>query len=89
MMAVDPPDRMRARLARRVLSCAAKWREVAICLLLAYAGAVHAEELVGKVIKVADGDTLTLLTSDKHQRKIKIAQARRSCADVVRDSRAP
>ena len=33
----------------------------------------HADELTGKVINVADGDTLTILTPDKQQHRIRIA----------------
>jgi endonuclease YncB( thermonuclease family) len=32
----------------------------------------HAAELVGKVISVADGDTLTIVTADKQQHRIRI-----------------
>ena len=73
-MPVDQTNRMRARPAGRIVCCAAKWREVAVCaLLLAWAGVVHAVELVGRVVGVADGDTITLLTPDKQQHKIRIA----------------
>ena len=34
---------------------------------------VQAEKLEGKVVKIADGDTLTLLTSTKDQVKIRLA----------------
>ncbi len=33
---------------------------------------VHADEITGKVIHVADGDTLTILTLDKQQHRIRI-----------------
>jgi len=36
-----------------------------ICLLLACVDAVHADELVGKVVKVSDGDTLSILLDSK------------------------
>jgi endonuclease YncB( thermonuclease family) len=43
----------------------------AVCLLLT--APTLADELRGEVVKVTDGDTLTLLTADKHQHKIRIA----------------
>ncbi|HEV3303786.1 MAG TPA: thermonuclease family protein [Planctomycetaceae bacterium] len=38
----------------------------------AYAAKPH-YELTGKVVKIADGDTLTILDADKEQRKIRLA----------------
>jgi len=72
-MSVHLPDRMRARPTVPALRGISKWREVAVCLLLVSTGTVYAEELVGKVVKVADGDSLTLLTADKQQHKIRLA----------------
>jgi len=43
-----------------------------VCLLLVCAGAVHAEELVGKVVPVADGDTLTILVG-KEAHRVRLA----------------
>lgn len=37
------------------------------------AGGAHAYELRGKVIAIADGDTITLLDADKRQQKIRLA----------------
>lgn len=42
---------------------------ILLCLSLSAA----AETLTGKVIKVADGDTLTILTADKEQTKVRLA----------------
>lgn len=38
------------------------WAEVLVLLLALWLGAVHADTLSGKVIKVADGDTITILS---------------------------
>jgi len=56
---------MSAGPARRIVCCAAKWREVLVCLQLVCAGPVHAEALVGKLIKVSDGDTPTILVDQQ------------------------
>jgi len=42
-------------------------------LLLLFTLSVQAETLEGKVIKIADGDTLTLLTSSNQQVKVRLA----------------
>ena len=44
-----------------------------VCLLLALACAVHAETVTGRVVGVADGDTITVLDSDMVQHKIRLA----------------
>lgn len=44
-----------------------------VCLLLALACAVHAETVTGRVVGVADGDTITVLDADKIQYKIRLA----------------
>jgi len=44
-----------------------------LCASLLCAGGARAEELAGRVIGVADGDTLTLLTADRRQHKIHLA----------------
>jgi endonuclease YncB( thermonuclease family) len=75
-MPVDQPDRMRARPARRIVCCAAKWREVLICVLLACSGAVHGDDLFGKVVKIADGDTLTILVGKEAHRVRRMLMAR-------------
>jgi endonuclease YncB( thermonuclease family) len=44
---------------------------IAISFLCASAAAT--EVLTGRVLKVTDGDTITILTADKHQHKIRLA----------------
>jgi endonuclease YncB( thermonuclease family) len=63
---------MRARPARRIVCCAAKWREVAACVLLICTGVVHADERFGKVITIADGDTLTIVVG-KEAHRVRLA----------------
>jgi endonuclease YncB( thermonuclease family) len=41
-------------------------------LLLALTATVHAEEIRGKVVNIADGDTITVLDSQKVQHKIRL-----------------
>lgn len=48
-------------------------RKALVCLLLALACAVHAETVTGRVVGVADGDTITVLDADKVQHKIRLA----------------
>ena len=43
------------------------------CLLLALACAAHAETVTGRVVGVADGDTITVLDADEVQHKIRLA----------------
>ena len=43
-------------------------------VLLALSPAVFAADLSGRVVGISDGDTFTLLTSDKHQVKIRLAE---------------
>ena len=45
-----------------------------IVLLLVISSASQASELTGKVIGISDGDTFTLLTADKQQVKIRLAE---------------
>jgi endonuclease YncB( thermonuclease family) len=45
-----------------------------IVLLLVISSASQASELTGKVVGIADGDTFTLLTADKQQVKIRLAE---------------
>ena len=42
-------------------------------LLLALACTVNAENITGRVVGVADGDTITVLDGDKVQHKIRLA----------------
>ena len=48
-------------------------RKALVCLLLALASSAHAETITGKVVGVADGDTITVLDADKVQHKIRLA----------------
>lgn len=45
-----------------------------LCLLIFWTNAVLAENLSGKVVKIADGDTLTLLVAGNRQVKIRLAE---------------
>ena len=42
-------------------------------LLLIFTLSAQAETLEGKVVKIADGDTLTILTSSSQQIKVRLA----------------
>jgi endonuclease YncB( thermonuclease family) len=49
-------------------------RTITVSLALFLASAmVHAETLTGKVVKIADGDTITLLDRDNRQYRIRVA----------------
>lgn len=48
-------------------------REALACLLLALASAAVAETIAGRVVGVADGDTITVLDTYKVQHKIRLA----------------
>lgn len=52
---------MRTRPATPVFRLRPEWAEVLVLLLALWLGAAHAETLSGKVIHVADGDTITIL----------------------------
>lgn len=54
-------------------SRSATMRKALVCLLLALACSAHAETITGRVVGVADGDTITVLDSDKVQHKIRLA----------------
>jgi endonuclease YncB( thermonuclease family) len=47
---------------------------ISALFLLVFSCQVHAAEIEGRVIRVADGDAFTLLTSDKQQVKIRLAE---------------
>ena len=48
-------------------------KKALVCLLLALACTAHAETITGRVVGVADGDTITVLDADKVQHKIRLA----------------
>lgn len=48
-------------------------RKALVCLLLALACTAYAETVSGRVVSVADGDTITVLDSDRVQHKIRLA----------------
>lgn len=48
-------------------------RVLLTCLLLSVSGQSYAEVLVGQVVGVSDGDTITLLDANKTQHKIRLA----------------
>ena len=48
-------------------------RKALVSLLLALACAAHAETVTGRVVGVADGDTITVLDANKVQHKIRLA----------------
>ena len=48
-------------------------RKALVCLLLALACTAHAETITGRVVGVADGDTITVLDADKVQHKIRLS----------------
>ncbi len=48
-------------------------RQVFTAMLLALACTAHAETITGRVVGVADGDTITVLDADKVQHKIRLS----------------
>ena len=44
----------------------------AAILLLALTASLHADEIRGKVVSIADGDTITVLDAEKVQHKIRL-----------------
>lgn len=68
-------DRMRARLAAPLVRIQPRSKvPVWLAALLAlWLGVAHAAEFSGKVVAVADGDTLTVLV-DRHQVKVRLTE---------------
>ena len=66
-------------------TCASNWRivwvvndwvamrRIIVTVALALACSVHAETVTGRVVGVADGDTITVLDAEKAQHKIRLA----------------
>jgi len=48
-------------------------KKALVCLLLALACTANAETITGRVVGVADGDTITVLDADKVQHKIRLS----------------
>ena len=48
-------------------------KTVSVCVLLLFVLSVYAETLTGRVVKVTDGDTLTMLDATNVQHKIRIS----------------
>ena len=48
-------------------------QRIIVTIALALACTVNAETVTGRVVGVADGDTITVLDSDKVQHKIRLA----------------
>ena len=48
-------------------------RKALVCLLLTLTCTAHAETITGRVVGVADGDTITVLDADKMQHKIRLS----------------
>ncbi len=48
-------------------------RKALVCLLLALACTAHAETITGRVVGIADGDTITVLDANKVQHKIRLS----------------
>ena len=47
-------------------------KKLAFLILLFFSLVSHADELIGKVIKVSDGDTITVLDSNNHKHKVRL-----------------
>lgn len=57
-----PAERMNTVPTAPAIVVRTPWAEVFVLLLALWLGGAHAETLEGKVIKVADGDTITILS---------------------------
>jgi len=71
-MMLTPADGMSARPATPLVCFRSEWPKVLVLLLALWRGAGHAETLSGKVVHVADGDTITILV-DKQAHRVRLA----------------
>ncbi len=53
-------------------SCAFIWQVLLIALWLTFANIAHADVLIGKVIGVSDGDTITVLDNNKQSHTVRL-----------------
>ncbi len=51
-----------------------RWFHYVILVVLLLSGSAMSSELQGRVVSIADGDTFTLLTADKQQIRIRLAE---------------
>lgn len=68
MPVLAPADRMSAGFAVPAIVLRSPRAEVLVLLFALWLGVAHAETLTGKVIKVADGDTITILSGEQAHR---------------------
>jgi len=57
-------------------------RNALVCLLLTLAFTAHAETITGRVVGVADGDTITVLDANKVQHKIRPARSTKDLLEI-------